>query len=313
MTPTAPIFDIQRFSLHDGPGIRSLVFLKGCALHCPWCQNPESQNHAPVIAFYRDRCGEYFECEAACDEDAIRRGDFRIDYSKCTLCGDCVEACPRGALRLIGEEHTPEQLMDKLRPDIPYFERSGGGVTFTGGEPTRHPRFLDRLLDLCIHESIHTNIETAGLFALEKSMPILRKLDLIYFDLKLMDAEQHGKHLGAGFEVIRGNAIALVEMGLPVEFRMPVIPRFTDTNDNIDAVAQLLQQLEKKGVHLLAYHNMGEAKIDVIQGHQRRLGLARLSQDRLAEVQGRFRQRGITILNETGSAREEGSSDREPI
>ena len=188
--------------------------------------------------------------------------------------------------------------MEKLRPDIPYFESSGGGVTFTGGEPTLHPRFLDGMLDLCIAESIHTNIETAGLFSMEKWRTILPKLDLIYFDLKLMDPKEHALQLGAGYETIRNNALALTAMGMPVEFRMPVVPGFTDTKTNIDAVAQLLRSMQKGGIHLLAYHNMGEAKIDIIQGCQPRLGLARLSQERLALVQASFRERGIAILND---------------
>ncbi|MBW2316126.1 MAG: glycyl-radical enzyme activating protein [Deltaproteobacteria bacterium] len=302
MKPTAPIFEIQRFSLHDGPGIRSLVFLKGCALHCPWCQNPESQDHKGVVAFYADRCAEYFECDVVCEADAIRREGHRIDPAKCTLCGLCIDACPSGALRLIGEAHTPEQLMERLRPDIPYFTNSGGGVTFTGGEPTLHPRFLDRVLDLCAAESIHTTLETAGLFAWEKWRPILPKLDLIYFDLKLMDPERHAEQLGAGFGTIQGNAVAMAEAGLPVEFRMPVIPGFTDTDANIDAVARLLLRMEKPGIHLLAYHNMGEAKIDIIEGRQPRLGLARLSEERLAQVAARFRAQGIAILNEAACA-----------
>ncbi|MCP3993171.1 MAG: glycyl-radical enzyme activating protein [Actinomycetia bacterium] len=298
MTVTAPVFDVQRFSLHDGPGIRSLVFLKGCTLHCPWCQNPESQDHAPVVAFYRDRCCEYFECETACQENAIIRGSYRIDQASCTACGHCVSACPSTALRLIGEALTPEQLMEKLRPDLPYFVSSGGGVTFTGGEPMLHPGFLDRVLDLCRTESIHTNIETAGTFSFDMCLPILRKLDLIYFDLKLMDPAQHVEHLGRGHERILANAVALVENGLPVEFRMPLIPGFTDTDANIDAVIALLEQLQQTGIHLLSYHDMGEVKIDIIQGSQPRLGLAPLLPQRLAEVEDSFRQQGITILND---------------
>ena len=299
MTLTAPIFDIQRFSLHDGPGIRSLIFLKGCALHCPWCQNPEGQDHAPAIAFYRDRCDEYFECEAACLENAIVRGCFRIDQAKCTVCDRCVTACPSTALRLIGEAHTPEELMEKLRPDFPYFALSGGGVTFTGGEPMLHPGFLDRVLDLCRTESIHTNIETAGLFSFDRCRTILQKPHLIYFDLKLMDPEQHAEHLGGGYETIQANAVALAENEFPVEFRMPVVPGFTDTSANIDSVAALLQRVQKTGIHLLAYHDMGEAKIDIIRGSQPRLGIARLSPERLGEVQDSFRERGITILNDS--------------
>ncbi len=297
MTVSAPVFDIQRFTLHDGPGIRTLVFLKGCALHCPWCQNPESQDHRPVIAFYRERCVERFDCRTVCPEDAIHSEGFRIDQAKCTACGLCVEACASGALRLVGEAHTPEQLMEKIRADLPYYESSGGGVTFTGGEPTLHPRFLEQVIDMCAAESIHTNLETAGVFLLDKWAAILGRLDLIYFDLKVMDADQHERELGANLETILKNAAALVELGLPVEFRMPVIPGYTDTPRNIERVADFLGQLGKTGIHLLAYHNMGEAKIDIISGVQPKLGKARLADERLTEVQDEFRRRGIETLN----------------
>jgi pyruvate formate lyase activating enzyme len=297
MSITAPVFDIQRFSLHDGPGIRSLVFLKGCALHCPWCQNPESQDHRAVVGFQLARCLRSFECRDVCPENAILDGDFRVEGSRCTVCGLCVDACPTGALRLIGEDYTPEQLMEKLCADRPYYESSGGGVTFTGGEPTRHPRFVERVLDLCREESIHTNLETAGLFSFERWAPILKKLDLIYFDLKIMVESEYDKHLGGDFETIVQNAIALAQNDLPVEFRMPVIPGFTDTASNIEATLDVLERAGKDGIHLLAYHNMGEAKIDLIRGSQPRLGLPTLSDSRLDEVREEFRSRGIEILN----------------
>jgi pyruvate formate lyase activating enzyme len=295
---TAPVFDIQRFSLHDGPGIRSLVFLKGCALHCPWCQNPESQATRPVIAFYRDRCEESFECATACPDEAIRRDGFRVDHQRCTRCADCVDACAHEALRLIGERLTPEQLMAKLAMDRPYYESSGGGVTFTGGEPTLHPRFLRRVLELCTEAGVHTNIETAGTFPWARWEPMLRMLDLIYFDLKVLDAELHRRLCGGGYARIMENAAKLATRRFPVEFRMALVPGQTDSPANIEAVIDLLDRLGQRAVHLLAYHNMGEAKIDIIQGAQPKLGLDRYSEERWCELRGIFEARGIEVLGE---------------
>jgi len=296
--PTAPVFDIQRFSLHDGPGIRSLIFLKGCALHCPWCQNPESQAARPVIAFYEDRCKESFECAEVCPNGSIRLEGFRVDHGRCDRCARCVDACAYGALRLIGENLTPRQLMARLLVDRPYYESSGGGVTFTGGEPTLHHHFMECVLELCKEAGIHTNIETAGTFSWEKWEETLRLLDLIYFDLKILDSELHERYLGGGFDRIMENAVKLVAHGFPVEFRMALIPGFTDTPANIEAVVELLHVLGQEAIHLLAYHNMGEAKIDIIQGRQPKLGLARYSDERWHEMRGTFEVRGIEVLGE---------------
>lgn len=298
MTLTAPIFEIQRFSLHDGPGIRSLVFLKGCALHCPWCQNPESQEVRPVVAFYSERCDETFECEKACPSDAIRREGFRVDAARCMVCGRCVDACPQEALKLIGQLHTPEQLMEKLLVDLPYYESSGGGVTFSGGEPTLHPQFLQRVLTLCGEHSIHTNLETAGVFSWEKWESTLRMLDLIYFDLKLLDSSLHESHLGPGHATIMKNAAMLAEHGFPVEFRMPLVPGYTDTPENVAAAIALLESLGKSTIHLLAYHNMGETKIDIIEGKQPKLGLERYSEERFDEMVALFEARGVEVVNQ---------------
>ena len=159
--------------------------------------------------------------------------------------------------------------------DRPYYERSGGGVTFSGGEPMLHLDFLDRVLDLCGREAVHTNLETAGTFSFERWKSVLRKFDLIYFDLKILDRELHRRHLGGGYDTIADNARILVEEGFPVEFRLPLVPGYTDTEANIERVVERLGRLGKRTVHLLSYHNMGETKIDIIAGKQPKLGLDR--------------------------------------
>lgn len=294
--PTAPVFDIQRFSIHDGPGIRTLVFLKGCNLHCDWCQNPEAHDARPVIAFYADRCRESFCCEATCAEQAVRREGFRIDKSRCTACGDCVATCAYSALRLIGERLTPEVLLERVLRDRVYYA-SGGGVTLSGGEPTLHPAFLERFVDLCRRSGLHTAIETAGCFDRTRCLPVLEKIDLIYFDLKILDAARHEQAVGKGLATILDNAVHLAEKRLPVEFRMPLVPGYTDTESNLAAVVAFLKSIGQPRLHLLEYHDMGEVKIDLIQGRQPKLGLARYGpQDRAAKLL-HFEDAGIEILN----------------
>jgi pyruvate formate lyase activating enzyme len=186
--------------------------------------------------------------------------------------------------------------MERLEVDRPYYDSSGGGVTFTGGEPTIHHRFLADVLERCRRSGIRTNLETAGTFSWERWSETLRLLDLIYFDLKILDAELHERHLGAGFDRIMENAKSLVDGDYPVEFRMALIPGFTDTQDNIDAVVDLLHALGRPSIHLLPYHNMGEVKIDIIRGNQPKLGLDRYPDDRFAEMRSTFERRGIEVL-----------------
>jgi pyruvate formate lyase activating enzyme len=187
--------------------------------------------------------------------------------------------------------------MEEVLVDRSYFESSGGGVTFSGGEPTLHPLFIDSVLDLCAAESIHTNLETSGTFAFQRWEPLLRKLDLIYFDLKLLDPELHKRHLGGGHAAIARNARYLAEGGFPVEFRLPLIPGYTDTRANIERVIERLATLKKNAIHLLEYHSMGETKIDIIQGKQPKLGLPSYSDPAFDSVVKRFEAHGIEVLN----------------
>jgi len=293
---TAPIFDIQRFSIHDGPGIRALIFLKGCNLRCDWCQNPESQNTQPIIAFYQDRCRQSFCCDSVCQEKAIMHEGFRIDYGSCTTCGDCVDACAFEALKQVGERITPVQLMERVLVDKSYFD-NGGGITLTGGEPTLYPKFVNSFIDLCQEHNIHTNIETAGRFDMGKWQSILEKLDLIYFDLKIFDPTHYKTAIGEGLQQILENAAFLVKRKLPVEFRLALIPGYTDTLENITSTIEFLKSVKQKSIHLLEYHNMGEVKIDIIQGDQPMLGLKNYTSEKIEDVEKLFNDAGIVVVN----------------
>ncbi len=293
-TPIAPVFDIQRFSIHDGPGIRTLVFFKGCMLHCSWCQNPESQGAKPVVAFYRERCRQSYHCESVCAEHAINKAGFRVDYAKCTACGDCVDVCAYGALKLVGEKLTPGQLLDRVLTDKPYFDH-GGGVTLTGGEPTLYPKFVEQFADLCKQERLHINIETSGRFSLDTWRPILGKMDLIYFDLKIFDPQSFRDNIGDGLVQIMENASYLATHGFPVEFRLALIPGYTDTQENLEATSRFLRSVAIDEIRLLEYHNMGEIKIDIIRGDHPKLRLKKYAAEELLAVQEIFERAGINV------------------
>lgn len=296
-TVEAPIFDIQRFSIHDGEGIRTLVFFKGCKLACAWCQNPESQQAAPLISFYESRCQHSLECSAVCEDGAINRDGYRVDHDKCTLCMKCVDACAYGALKLIGDRLTPQQLMAVLEKDRAYYQSSGGGVTFSGGEPTLYPKFMEQILGLCREAEIHTLLETCGNFSHHRWQALLGDLDLIYFDLKVIDPEKHLAVTGVENQRILENARRLVAAGHAVEFRLPLVEGYTDDQTNLRAIADFLQSLGVRKLHLLRYHNMGEAKIDIIHGAQKKLGLPGYPQARFDEIKSWFVEQQIEVVD----------------
>lgn len=293
----APIFDIQRFSIHDGEGIRTLVFFKGCKLACEWCQNPESHEAAPLISFYENRCQHSLECQAVCEDGAINPEGYRIDHEKCTLCMKCVDACAYGALKLIGDRLTPQELMTELQKDSAYYNSSGGGVTFSGGEPTLYPKFMEQILPLCREAGIHTMLETCGNFSYDRWQELLGLLDMVYFDLKVMDPEKHLAVTGVDNRRILDTARQLVAAGHAVEFRLPLVEGYTDDQENLQAIVDFLKSLGQRKLHLLSYHNMGEAKIDIINGPQKKLGLAGYPQSRFDEVKSWLEARQIRVID----------------
>lgn len=261
------IFDIKRHALEDGPGIRSTVFLKGCQLHCIWCQNPESIDPSTEIAFYPASCIKSGECVNACKQGACQmENPWRIDRQKCVRRGDCVKACPGRGLRQIGRFYPVEELVSILLQDKVFYEVSGGGVTLSGGEPTLYMDYVPLLLEALKKEGVHTAIQTNGVFNWpEFKAKLLPWLDLIMFDVKLIDPKMHLKYTGQENHIILENLTRLVEerRGKVVP-TTPLIPDITATNENLMAISKLYQALGIERCVLLPYNPTGFSKAENI-------------------------------------------------
>lgn len=259
------VFDIQRFSLHDGPGIRTIVFLKGCPLSCKWCSNPESQSKKPVVMFRKSECIKCGRCLNICKQGAIsRENQAFIDREKCIGCGECVNVCPSGALVLKGRTMTIEQLIKELKKDATTFRRSGGGVTLSGGEPLFQFGFATELLKACKAQGWNTAMETTGLGSIEAIQSAIPFVDTVLLDIKSIDNDLHKKYTGVSNEVILKNAIEISKIS-NTTIRVPVIPGFNYSVDSIKAIADLAKNMRGvRKIHLLPYHTFGENKYDLL-------------------------------------------------
>ena len=258
------IFDIKRFAVHDGPGIRTTVFLKGCSLHCAWCHNPESIGLRSELSFYTQRCVQCLSCLDACPNGAQRvdeAGDRVVLHDLCDLVGACVDACNAEALVIHGRPVTVEEVMDEVRRDAGFYETSGGGVTLSGGEPLLQTDFATALLRQCKSEGFHAAIDTCGQVSWKKMQTALPYVDMVLFDLKHMDPQRHRQHTGVSNRLILSNLRRLSRWGVPIEVRMPIIPGINDDRESVDAAARLLASLDNvAGVRLLAYHRLAGEK-----------------------------------------------------
>ena len=264
MKNTPLIFDIKRYAINDGPGIRITIFMKGCPLSCKWCHNPESQSKQQQRMYTNTKCIGCGECIKVCPTQAItlHNGEITTDASLCNLCGKCSEVCPTKAIEMTGELLTIEQVMTQIKKEILLIDQSEGGVTFSGGEPLMHHEFLLPILDACAHEEIHCCIDTSGYAKTEILMEVAQKADHFLYDLKMMDSEKHKKWTGVPNELILHNLETLASTGIDLNIRIPLIKGVNDDDWNVHESARFIANLKGKKpvINLLPFHNIAENK-----------------------------------------------------
>lgn len=250
----ATIFDIQRNSFVDGPGIRTTVFFKGCNLKCEWCHNPESQKTNKQMLFYRDKCTKCGRCKDVCPNS----------LEKCDFCGRCEIFCPTDARKVCGKEYSVEEIFAEIKKDMSFYDNSGGGVTFSGGECMLQAEFLCEILKKCKEHGIHTAVDTAGCVAWESFEKILPYTDLFLYDIKIFDSQKHKKYTGVGNELILDNLRKLFEHDANVFIRIPIIKEVNASVDEILKIKAFLKPYKPLGTELLPYHSMGTHKYDAL-------------------------------------------------
>ncbi len=258
------IFDIQRYSIHDGPGIRTIVFIKGCPLKCPWCANPESQKMTLEIMYSKNLCSLCKRCIEVCSSNALKEvnGRIKVDRELCRVCGKCCQVCLMDARKIVGKRVTVDEVLSVVEKDRIFYERSGGGITLSGGEPLMQPEFSAALLAACKDKGLHTVIETSGYQKWELLWPVIINTDLVLLDIKIMDSSLHKEVIGVPNELILDNAKRISESGKEIIIRIPVIPGYNDSIDNLSNTAEFATKIGVKEIHLLPYHRLGESKYE---------------------------------------------------
>lgn len=255
------IFNIQRYSIHDGPGIRTLVFMKGCPLRCVWCDNPESHEKYPEVIVYPDKCISCGKCLESCPVGAVTEENL-LNRELCTGCGKCVDICPAGARKLIGKYLEVKEVLKEVKKDSAFYKNSGGGIAVGGGEPGLQAVFLEEFFKECRALGIDIVLETCGYCKFEDLRRILKFVSLIYYDIKLMDEKEHQKFTGVSNQLILENARKISsELKIPMIVRIPIVPGLNDSEENIKATAEFVTTLDSvKEIQLLPYHALGAYK-----------------------------------------------------
>jgi len=292
------VFDIQRYSINDGPGIRTTVFFKGCPLRCLWCDNPESQRSAPEMLFFEPACARCYRCLETCTSGATTvaaDSSIQIDRQKCTACGRCVEVCLNQARALSGKLITAHEVLDVVRKDSLFYSNSGGGLTVSGGEPFYQPEFLKEVLRLCQEHGIHTAVETCGYARWSVVQGVLDHIDLFLFDVKHLDPETHLRLTGVDNTLILDNLRRIASRGKELILRAPLIPNCNDGPEELAALANLARELGIKRIDIVPYHRLGERKYNRLGRTYQMEGVAQYTEEAAERVKSGLAESGLDV------------------
>ena len=295
MSVSGVVFNIQKFSVNDGPGIRTVVFLKGCPLRCRWCANPESQSARVQILWDGEKCLRCGHCVSLCPHGALRTEDgaVRPVPENCAGCLRCVGECPGRALQAEGEQKTVEEVARVCMQDMPFYEESGGGVTLSGGEALMQPEFSIALLRALRERGVHTAVETTGYAAPEVFRAVAEQADLLLFDIKHWDGERHRQGTGVTNELPLANMKLAIRMGKDVLPRLPVIPGFNDSLEDVKGFALRLREVGASRVQLLPFHQFGQRKYEMLGRPYELSHVAQLHPEDLEDYRHAFLAEGI--------------------